>query len=59
MISQRFGTYLSIILGIRHTIESGYENLVNVGLRDIKTELLITLEVLEDEYLEVGLKLML
>ena len=57
MISRRIGTYLSIISDNRYTIENGYENSVNVGLTDIRTELLITLEVLEDEYLELDVKL--
>ena len=45
MISRRIGTYLSTVLDNRHTNENGYENSVNVGLTDIRTELLITLEV--------------
>ena len=59
MISRMIGTYLSNISDNRYTIENGYENSVNVGLTDIRTEHLITLEVLEDEYLDVGMKLML
>ena len=35
------------------------KNSVNVGLTDIRTEILITLEVLEDQYLEVDVKWML
>ena len=42
MISRRIGTYLSNILDNRYTIDNGYENSVNVGLTDIRTELLIT-----------------
>ena len=37
--------YFNDILDNRYTIENGYENSVNVGLTDIRTELLITLEV--------------
>ena len=58
MISRRIGTYLSNISDNRYTIENGYENSVNVGLTDVRTELLIALEVLQDEYLEVDVKLM-
>ena len=41
MISQRTGTYLSNILDNRCKIENIYEKSVNVGLTDIRTELLI------------------
>ena len=52
--------YISVkFLDVSYMIENGDENSVNVGLTDVRTELLITLEALEVEYLEVDVKLML
>ena len=52
------GLGLRYILDNRYTIANGYKNSVNVGLTDIRAELLVTLEVLEDEYFEVDVNLM-